>query len=179
MRQPISRRGWLGAAAGSAVLLVIGQACGKEGGGRSEAEPGASAAGDGQVAAAATPTSLPAVTMYKDPNCGCCAKWGEHMRGAGFTVNEINSSDMTTVKREQAVPERMHSCHTAIVGAYVIEGHVPADLVKQVLAERPAFRGLSAPGMPQSAPGMDIGNEKYEIHSFTQQGDTALYAVRP
>jgi hypothetical protein len=177
-RRPVSRRAWLGAAAGSAALLLIGQACGTERGGRLDAAQGA-APGDQQGGAGATLASLPTLTMYKDPNCGCCAKWGEHMRGAGFTVNEINSSDMTTVKREQGVPETMYSCHTAIVGAYVIEGHVPADLVKKVLAERPGFRGLSAPGMPQSAPGMDIGSEKYDIHSFTQQGDTALYAVRP
>lgn len=176
----VSRRAWLGAAAGGAALFLLGQACTRGESSRLDASQAAPPApGDQKGAAATSPSTLPTLTMYKDPNCGCCAKWGEHMRGAGFTVTEINSSDMTTVKREQGVPEPMYSCHTAIVGAYVIEGHVPADLVKKVLAERPAFRGLSAPGMPQSAPGMDIGNEKYDIHSFTPQGQTSLYAVRP
>jgi hypothetical protein len=176
----VSRRDWLRAAGGSAVLFLVGQACDRDGSSRLDAAQGAPAEAAGlQGVAVSSPSSLPTLTMYKDPNCGCCAKWGEHMRDAGFTVNEINSSDMATVKREQGVPERLHSCHTAIVGAYIVEGHVPADLVKKVLAERPALRGLSAPGMPQSAPGMDIGNEKYEIHSFTQQGETALYATRP
>ena len=178
--QPLSRRAWLGAAAGGAALFVIGQACSRGEASRVDvAQNTPLASGDPQGGAAPSPSALPTVTMYKDPNCGCCAKWGDHMRSAGFTVSEHNTSDMTPVKRAQEVPEKLYSCHTAVVGAYVIEGHVPAELVKKVLSERPAFRGLSAPGMPQSAPGMDIGNERYEVISFTRQGETAVYAVRP
>lgn len=175
---PVSRRDWLGAAASGAALLLIGQACSRGEASRVDVAQGAPDA-SGAPQAGAAPASLPALTMYKDPNCGCCAKWGDHMRRAGFTVTEQNTSDVPSVKREQGVPERLYSCHTALVGAYVIEGHVPADLVQKILTERPAIRGLSAPGMPQSSPGMDIGNEKYEVISFTQQGETAVYAVRP
>lgn len=182
VERSMSRRHWLGVAAGGAILFVTGQGCGRGETSRIEAAQGTPAPGGGSVAtpvATQSPSSLPTVTMYKDPNCGCCAKWGEHMRGAGFTVNEHNTSDMPSVKKEQGVPERLYSCHTAIVGAYVVEGHVPADLVQKMLTERPQIRGLSAPGMPQSSPGMDIGNEKYEVISFTGTGETAVYAVRP
>lgn len=178
--QAMSRRTWLGVATGGAVLFVVGQACSSGEASRVDvAQPAPGTPGDQQPGAAPSQASLPTVTMYKDPNCGCCAKWGEHMRAAGFTVNEQNTSDMNAVKREQEVPEKLYSCHTAIVGAYLVEGHVPADLVQKMLNERAPFRGLSAPGMPQSSPGMDIGNEKYEVISFTRAGETAVYAVRP
>jgi hypothetical protein len=118
------------------------------------------------------------MTVYKSPSCGCCVKWVEYMRKAGFAVTERNVNDVTPIKRERGVPEELYSCHTAVTGDYVFEGHVPADLVQRVLRERPAFRGLAAPGMPQSAPGMDMGHEKYEIISFTRAGKTSRYATR-
>ncbi len=153
----VSRRAWIGAAAGGAVLLVLGR---RVWSGQASAE------------------GLAAITVYKDPNCGCCSKWVAHMRDAGFTLTERNTTDMATVKRERKVPEGLHSCHTSVVDGYVFEGHVPADLVAKVLRERPALLGLAVPGMPQSAPGMDIGHERYEVHSFTKAGETAVYDVR-
>jgi hypothetical protein len=123
--------------------------------------------------------ALPRMTVHKSPTCGCCGKWIEHVQKAGFSVTEHNMDDVTPVKKEKGVPEQLYSCHTTVVGDYVIEGHVPADLVKRVLREHPAILGLSAPGMPQSAPGMDQGNEKYDVVSFTKQGRTAVYATRP
>jgi hypothetical protein len=106
-------------------------------------------------------------------------KWVAYMRKAGFAVTARDVNDVTPIKREHGVPEELYSCHTAVSGDYIFEGHVPADLVQRVLREKPAIRGLAAPGMPQSAPGMDIGHTKYEIMSFTRAGKTNQYATRP
>jgi hypothetical protein len=118
------------------------------------------------------------VTLYKDPNCGCCSKWAEHMRANGFTVKEIATGDMSTVKREAGVPQALGSCHTARVGGYVIEGHVPAADVKRLLAEKPAVAGLSAPGMPMGSPGMEgpYPAARYDVVSFDAQGKARVFS---
>jgi hypothetical protein len=119
-----------------------------------------------------------AVTMYKDPNCGCCSKWAEHMRASGFSVKEVATAKMGDVKREAGVPQALGSCHTARVGGYVIEGHVPAADVKRLLAEKPKVTGIAAPGMPQGSPGMEgpYPAERYEVVSFDSEGRTAVFA---
>ena len=92
---------------------------------------------------------LPEATMYKDPNCGCCSKWAEHMREAGFTVKEMPSREMARIKAQLGVPEALGSCHTAQVGKYVIEGHVPAADVKRLLAvNRPVHAACPRPACP-------------------------------
>ncbi|MBP6133143.1 DUF411 domain-containing protein [Thauera sp.] len=118
------------------------------------------------------------VVMYKDPNCGCCGKWAEHMRSAGFPVKEVASPRMDLVKQEAGVPEALGSCHTAKVGGYVVEGHVPAADVRRMLAEKPAIRGLSAPGMPLGSPGMEgpYPAERYDVVSFDAQGLSAVFS---
>ncbi|HPV62206.1 DUF411 domain-containing protein [Thauera aminoaromatica] len=118
------------------------------------------------------------VVMYKDPNCGCCGKWAEHMRSAGFAVKEVASPRMDLVKQEAGVPEALGSCHTAKVGGYVVEGHVPAADVRRMLAEKPAIRGLSAPGMPLGSPGMEgpYSAERYDVVSFDAQGRSAVFS---
>ena len=118
------------------------------------------------------------VVMYKDPNCGCCGKWAEHMRSAGFPVKEVASPRMDLVKQEAGVPEALGSCHTAKVGGYVVEGHVPAADVRRMLAEKPAIRGLSAPGMPLGSPGMEgpYPAERYDVVSFDAQGRSAVFS---
>ena len=118
------------------------------------------------------------VVMYKDPNCGCCTKWAEHMRAAGFKVKEIKSPQMSTVKREAGVPQAMASCHTAKVGGYVVEGHVPAADVKRLLAEKPKVVGIAAPGMPMGSPGMEgaYPADRYEVVSFAADGTTRVFA---
>ena len=118
------------------------------------------------------------VVMYKDPNCGCCGKWAEHMRSAGFAVKEVASPRMDLVKQEAGVPEALGSCHTAKVGGYVVEGHVPAADVRRMLAEKPAIRGLSAPGMPLGSPGMEgpYPAERYDVVSFDAQGRSAVFS---
>ena len=118
------------------------------------------------------------IVMYKDPNCGCCGKWAEHMRSAGFAVKEVASARMDLVKQEAGVPEALGSCHTAKVAGYVVEGHVPAADVRRMLAEKPAIRGLSAPGMPLGSPGMEgpYPAERYDVVSFDAQGRSAVFS---
>lgn len=169
----ISRRAWLRVAANGSALAVVGAVLGC---GKSDA--------DAAVQAATPPTdsasgrTVASLTVHKSPSCGCCQKWVEYMRAQGHTVTVHDMNDVTPIKREHGVPESLYSCHTAIADSYVFEGHVPSDLVVKVLEERPAIAGLSAPGMPQSAPGMDIGNEPYDIKSFTRDGQIAHHATR-
>lgn len=118
------------------------------------------------------------VTMYKDPNCGCCSKWAEHMRANGFTVKEVPTPYMDAVKRDAGVPPQLASCHTAKVGGYVIEGHVPAADVKRLLADKPKLAGLAAPGMPMGSPGMEgpYPAQKFDVVSFDAEGRAVVYA---
>ena len=96
------------------------------------------------------------VEVWKSRTCDCCAGWVKHMEASGFEVKTHDVEDVDPVKRANGVPEPLHSCHTVTVGGYVIEGHVPADDVKRLISERPKARGLSVPGMPADAPGMDM-----------------------
>ena len=124
-------------------------------------------------------TAGEAVTMYKDPNCGCCGKWAAHMRAQGFVVNEIATRAMADVKREAGVPQALGSCHTARVGGYIVEGHVPAADVKRLLAERPDARGLTVPGMPAGSPGMEMPDgtvHPYSVELVHRDGSTSEYA---
>lgn len=119
------------------------------------------------------------IVVYKDPNCGCCGKWAEHMRSAGFSVKQIATSNMDEVKREAGVPKALGSCHTAKVGGYVVEGHVPAADVRRLLSERPAIAGIAAPGMPLGSPGMEgpYPADKYNVVSFAADGRTEVFAA--
>jgi hypothetical protein len=122
--------------------------------------------------------TTPKVTTYKSPTCGCCSKWVDHMRASGFEVTATNVEDMAAVKQKYGVPDKAGSCHTSVVGDYVIEGHVPADVVKRLLAERPKLAGLATPGMPASAPGMDIPGQPYTIVGFDRAGQLTVYERR-
>jgi hypothetical protein len=128
----------------------------------------------------AAPAPLPTIRVVKSASCGCCGAWVEYMKKQGFTVTVENKDEFTALKRANGVTADLESCHTAFVGNYVIEGHVPADLVKKLLAEHPAgVKGLAAPGMPQAAPGMDLPvKEKYTIYQFDAQGRKTVYSVR-
>jgi hypothetical protein len=120
---------------------------------------------------------LPTVTVYKSPSCGCCGKWVEHMKASGFPMVTIDTENVAAHKARLGVPVAMGSCHTAEVGGYLVEGHVPAADVKRLLAEKPRAKGLVSPGMPQSAPGMDIaGKVPYEILLVAKDGTTTTYA---
>lgn len=102
------------------------------------------------------------VTLYKNPNCGCCDVYADHLEKNGFDVKLINTSDMASIKQKYAVPEKLEGCHTALIDGYVFEGLIPADSVKRILKERPPVKGLSVPGMPVGAPGMP-GNKRGPI----------------
>lgn len=118
------------------------------------------------------------VVMYKDPNCGCCGKWADHLRENGFKVREIATRDMALVKTEAGVPRALGSCHTAMVGGYVVEGHVPASDVRRLLADRPRLVGISAPGMPLGSPGMEgaYPAERYDVVGFDEKGNTQVFS---
>jgi hypothetical protein len=125
------------------------------------------------VAAADAPTIL----VYKTPSCGCCNGWIEHLREAGFTVDARDVRDLMSVKRDAGIPVGMSSCHTALVDGYVVEGHVPAEHVARMLAERPAIAGIAVPGMPIGSPGMEGPNpEPYEVLSFGHDGTSGVFA---
>ena len=119
------------------------------------------------------------VTVFKAPTCGCCKAWAEHLEKHGFKVVARDLADVTPIKTAHGVPERLRTCHTALVGGYVVEGHVPADLVKRLLKERPKVAGLAGPGMPMGSPGMEgPRQDKYDVLSFRKDGKTAVYARR-
>lgn len=122
---------------------------------------------------------LPVMRVVKSPLCGCCGKWTEYIKKAGFAVTVDNQVEFTALKRANGVTKELESCHTAFVGGYVIEGHVPAELVKRLLAEKPAgVKGLAVPGMPASAPGMDLPGQHYTVYSFDAQGHSKVFAQR-
>jgi hypothetical protein len=118
------------------------------------------------------------MTVYKSPSCGCCKDWVSYMQAQGFTADVKDMNDLSEIKRSLGVPAKLESCHTALVGAYVIEGHVPADLVKKILAEKPAIVGLAVPGMPADAPGMGNGKTPYDVISWDKAGKTSVFAKR-
>ena len=121
----------------------------------------------------------PVITVYKDPNCGCCKSWIEHLRKHGFTVlvKDTTAEGMQGVKRTAHVSGDVASCHTAFVDGYVIEGHVPADDVKRLLHEHPKFAGLTVPGMVVGSPGMEGGTpQHYDVLSFDRAGGSRVYA---
>jgi hypothetical protein len=129
-----------------------------------------------------TSANKPSVAVFKSPTCGCCAKWNEHMTAAGYAVTSRDLTDMNAVKDEHRVPSSLRSCHTALVSGYVIEGHVPADVVAKLLAERPAgVVGIAGPGMPAGSPGMESADgfkTPYQVMAFTQNGQSRVYASK-
>jgi hypothetical protein len=154
----ITRREWLAAtltmAAGGAAVSVLGPA----------------------VAFAAVPTPI---TVYKDPSCGCCTKWVTHLRASGFAPTAKDRTDMDSLKDSLGVPVALRSCHTAVAGKYVFEGHVPAADVKKLLASPPkGVLGLAVAGMPAGSPGMEVPGrtDKYDVIAFGTGGKTHVFA---
>ena len=119
----------------------------------------------------------PVITVYKDPNCGCCNNWVDHLIRHGYRVTAKNTSEMTEIKRGLGVPEDLESCHTGVVKGYVIEGHVPAPDIKRLLKEKPTVVGLAVPGMPMGSPGMEgPRTDRYDVLSFDKAGKTKVFA---
>lgn len=130
------------------------------------------------LARSATASQYPTMVVNKDPNCGCCSGWIEHIRASGFEARVIEAVDLQPVKTRLAVPRSLQACHTAEIGGYVIEGHVPAAAIKRLLAERPTALGLAVPGMPAGSPGMEVAGgraETYDVMLFSKSGQK-IYA---
>ena len=122
---------------------------------------------------------LPLVTVYKNRSCGCCGKWVEHMKRSGFPVEVHDLDNLDAVKTEAGIPAGLGSCHTAKVGGYFIEGHVPAEDVKRLLAQKPAAKGLTVPGMPAGSPGMEVPDgrvQPYDVQLVAADGSTSVFA---
>lgn len=122
----------------------------------------------------------PEVVVYKTPNCGCCHEWMAHLRENGFKVAENNVATTLPIRTDLNIPAAMTSCHTAMAGGYWFEGHVPADLVRRVLTEKPDdINGVAAPGMPVGSPGMEGPNPvTYDLVAHHKDGTTSIYATR-
>ena len=174
----LSRRGGR-----AAVLLLLAlSACNRA----AKAEPtpageagAASAPQAGQAAAVVAPGTR--MVVHKTPSCGCCRNWVEMMQTAGFTVEVHDTDNVDPVKREHGLPGHLASCHTAIVDGYVVEGHVPAEVIARMLRERPQVAGIAVPGMPVGSPGMEVpGGRKdpYDIIAFTRDGQVSVYETR-
>lgn len=160
---PTVRKSWFPGLAAAVMALVASAGCVAE-------TPQETALAD-----AAT------LVVHHDPNCGCCGKWIEHMEQHGFAVEAILETDMNAVKREMGVPEHLPSCHTATIGGYVIEGHVPAADVQRLLEERSDAKGLSVPGMPLGSPGMEYDNRRhaYDVMLFDDSGNASVFNHYP
>jgi hypothetical protein len=131
---------------------------------------------------AASPASpaLIKITVYKTASCGCCKDWVAHLAKNGFSPTVHDIDDLTETKTALRVPPELASCHTAVAGRYVIEGHVPADLIKKLIADKPTtIVGLAVPGMVPGSPGMETGQkEPYDVIAFTAEGKHSVYAHR-
>jgi hypothetical protein len=117
------------------------------------------------------------IVVYRSPSCECCGKWLEHLKKNNFTVNDVVTDDVQTVKKKYGVSESMASCHTAVVNGYVIEGHVPANDIMNLLKTKPKIVGIAVPGMPKGTPGMEMGDRKdaYNVMSFDKENHYEVF----
>jgi hypothetical protein len=165
-----------GVVLGIVPLLVAG--CGGSEPGSNSAAVQAEAA-PAPVATSASPAEmaeLPVVHVYKTPTCGCCADWVTHIEKAGFRTEVQDLPDLTQVKQRLGVPNGLDSCHTSMVGDYVVEGHVPASTMLRMLREKPAIAGIAVPGMPMGSPGMEgPWKDPYDVIAFTRDGRGMVY----
>ena len=141
-------------------------------------------AGGMAISALASPANAESVatplTVYKDPSCGCCTKWVAHLNANGLKPVVKDRSDMAALKDSLGVPKQLRSCHTAVAGKYVIEGHVPAADLKRLLASAPKdVIGIAVPDMPAGSPGMEMGgrNDRYDVIAFGSGGATHVFAT--
>lgn len=120
-----------------------------------------------------------AMTVYRDPSCGCCEAWASIAEQNGYQVTLLDDPNMAAVKQRLGVPPELSSCHTALVGEYVVEGHVPLDQVARMLRERPSgMRGIAVPGMPIGSPGMEVpdgSKEPFQVVAFYKNGRTEIF----
>lgn len=155
----ISRREWLTVTLGGAAAALVTPL--------------------GRALASPAPTRM---TVYRSPTCGCCKAWVDHATAGlpTYDVRTVEMEDLSEVKTRLGVPESLQSCHTAVAGPYVFEGHIPADVIRRFVAERPKALGLAVPGMPAGSPGMEVGSRKdrYDVILFDKAGKRRVYATR-
>lgn len=122
------------------------------------------------------PGAPPVVTVYKSPTCGCCSKWVDYLKANGFDVKSVDLEDLTEIKAASGVPGAVQTCHTAVVAGYVVEGHVPVDALRKLLAEKPKVAGIGVPGMPIGSPGMDgAPAQHYDVVAWDKAGKMSVY----
>lgn len=180
---PSSRRAWkiawIGSGVALAAVLAVGVAVFA---GRSDDAASAAAPVSAVSETQSQPSGSlwPVVDVYKDPTCGCCSKWVEHLREEGFTVRTTDTGNFGAFKARHGVPGQVESCHTALVDGYVLEGHVPAADVQRLLKERPAIAGIAVAGMPIGSPGMEVPGVKaqpYDVMAFDKDGGIHVFAT--
>ena len=166
-------------------VLAIASAAALAACSQTSARPADSAAGTpAPTAASATATTAPAtaaaaptLVVYKTPTCGCCKGWVKAMESAGFTVEVHDLPDLGPTKSAAGVPVELQACHTSRIGGYVVEGHVPAEDIRRLLAERPDVAGIATPGMPVGSPGMEGPyKDRYDVLTFGTDGRTTVFA---
>ena len=118
------------------------------------------------------------IHVYKSPTCGCCTDWVDHLKENGFQVEVTETNNLNPIKIDAGLTPSLASCHTAFIGDYVIEGHVPANDIRQLIAESPKAKGLAVPGMPVGSPGMEMGDRKdhYQVLMFNESGQTRVFS---
>lgn len=175
------KRQWWWFAGGATVLGVglLGASAVSGGSGPADAVAASSHVATASGSVSPHAQEEPLVTLYKNPTCGCCADWAEHMRENGFRVDVEEGVSLAAVKDRNGIPHSLASCHTALVDGYALEGHVPADAVSRLLTERPDVRGLAVPGMPAGVPGMPgEGLASYDVIAFEADGATRVYLTK-
>jgi hypothetical protein len=118
------------------------------------------------------------MTVYATPTCGCCGAWIEHMRENGFAVEVVYRDDLSSVRAEHKLPRELTSCHLGVVDGFAVEGHVPAQVVRRLLRERPEVLGIAAPGMPAGSPGMELpdgSRTSYEVFTYDETGPVGVF----
>jgi hypothetical protein len=120
----------------------------------------------------------PVIEVWKDPSCSCCAKWMDHLRANGFSVVVHEERKLNPLKSQLGIPQELWSCHTAKAAGYAIEGHVPAEDIKRLLAEKPTAKGLAVPNMPIGSPGMEMENRRdpYDVMLFGAAAQPSVWA---
>lgn len=120
----------------------------------------------------------PAIVAYRNPGCGCCEKWADQLKAAGFEVNMQDDPDLSARRSAAGVPDDLAGCHTALMGDYVIEGHVPLADIQRLLTEKPLIKGISVAGMPMGSPGMEMGEmrDAYDVVAFAADGTRSVFA---
>ena len=122
-------------------------------------------------------SELVEITVYKTPTCGCCSKWVSHLESNGFKVTAIDQNDLSSIKAHLGIAPNLQACHTAQIGNYFVEGHVPAADIKKMLATKPNIKGIVVPGMPMGSPGMEGSRvDRYDVLAINQNATITVFS---